>query len=131
MPLIAAAYVAFAAGLLVGFGGGFVAGLAIAGGGLGIALLRRQTRHAAFVGDRAVAGNDDLCIERFDHLARGDPVADRARPNDRRTVNEENIAGEHRAIGETGRARSAPVPAHHTLRLGAAITLADSPDRHH
>ena len=47
MPLIAAAFIAHAAGLLLGFGGFVLAGLLVAGGAAAVAAVRRDARVAA------------------------------------------------------------------------------------
>ncbi|HEU4564160.1 MAG TPA: ComEC/Rec2 family competence protein, partial [Gemmatimonadaceae bacterium] len=75
MPLAAAALIAYAAGLLMGFGGAVVAGALLAGAGLAVAALRRDALLAACAlllaaGAAAAAGraaSDAACRERAAH----------------------------------------------------------------
>src|SRR4051795_3213117 len=52
---------------------------------------------AARVGDRAVAGDEHARVERQDPVAGAQPVLERAGPDDRRAVDEQDVAGEHDA----------------------------------
>ena len=52
--------------------------------------------HAGRVGDRPVAGHQHVGAELEDALAGHQPIAE-ARPHDRRAVDEQQVAGEHRA----------------------------------
>ncbi|HEU4640932.1 MAG TPA: hypothetical protein VFS44_00665, partial [Gemmatimonadaceae bacterium] len=76
MPLIAQAVLVYAAGLLVGFGGAFVSGIALAAlGGVaaGALLLRRDARvlalavagSAAVLAARGTARRDAACLSRL------------------------------------------------------------------
>src|SRR5262245_5195355 len=50
------------------------------------------------VGERAVAGHDHGGVELGDALAGGDPVRHRPGPDDRRALDEEDVAGEEHAL---------------------------------
>src|SRR3954453_15174752 len=51
--------------------------------------------HAARVGDRAVAGDEHACVERGDPGAGAQPVLEGSGPDDRRALDEQDVAGEH------------------------------------
>ena len=58
--------------------------------------VRQVVAHAAdavFIGDRPVTRNDHRDVQAQDPIARCDPVAHRARPHDRCTVDEQDVAG--------------------------------------
>src|SRR3954463_14141552 len=50
---------------------------------------------AARVGDRAVAGDEHARVQRQDPVAGAQPVLERAGPDDRRALDEQDVAGEH------------------------------------
>jgi hypothetical protein len=70
----------------------------VAGPGLGVDehQVLPHPAHAVDVGDGTVPGHHDLGVQVVDDQVAGrDPVGDRARPHDRRPLDEADVAGEH------------------------------------
>ena len=80
-------------------------------------------RHAADTGlvrDRTVPRHNDVHIHRDDRLAGADPVCDRPRPHQRRAIDEQDVAREHRLV---------PRHMHQHIAAGMRRTHLDQPHR--